>query len=45
VRLADVIRAQAPGRATVLVTHDLDLVAAVADRMISLEQDGALRAA
>jgi energy-coupling factor transport system ATP-binding protein len=44
-RLADVIRADARDRATVLVTHDLDLVAALADRTISLGREGALRAA
>jgi len=44
-RLARLLRTQAPGRATLLVTHDLDLVAAVADRVVSLDPEGALLAA
>ena len=44
-RLARVLREQAPDRATLLVTHDHDLVAAVADRTVSLDPDGVLLAA
>ena len=36
VRLASILRREAPKRATLLVTHDLDLVAAVADRTVEL---------
>jgi energy-coupling factor transport system ATP-binding protein len=35
-RLAALLLRQAPARATVLITHDLDLVAAVADRTVEL---------
>ena len=35
-RLAALLRREAAGRATLLVTHDLDLVAAVADRVVEL---------
>jgi len=35
-RLASLLRREAPKRATLLVTHDLDLVAAVADRTVEL---------
>ena len=35
-RLADLLRNRAPGRATLLITHDHDLAAAVADRVVSL---------
>lgn len=35
-RLAALLRRQADGRATLLITHDLELVAAVADRTIEL---------
>jgi energy-coupling factor transport system ATP-binding protein len=35
-RLAALLRRQAGGRATLLITHDLELVAAVADRVIEL---------
>jgi energy-coupling factor transport system ATP-binding protein len=35
-RLAALLRADAPKRATLLVTHDFDLVAAVADRIVEL---------
>jgi energy-coupling factor transport system ATP-binding protein len=34
--LAALLRAQASGRATLVVTHDLELAAAVADRMVTL---------
>jgi energy-coupling factor transport system ATP-binding protein len=37
-RLAALLRAEAPKRATLLVTHDLDLVAAVADRTVELAE-------
>lgn len=35
-RLATLLRRQAPDRATLLITHDLDLMAAVADRVVRL---------
>jgi energy-coupling factor transporter ATP-binding protein EcfA2 len=35
--LAALLRSQAPQRATLLVTHDLDLAAAVCDRIVRLE--------
>ena len=44
-RLARLLRAQAPDRATLLVTHDHDLVAAVADRVVALDLEGASLAA
>jgi energy-coupling factor transport system ATP-binding protein len=36
-RLAALLRGEAPCRATLLITHDLDLVAAVADRVLTLD--------
>ncbi len=44
-RLAGVLRSQAGRRATLLVTHDLELVEAVADRVVTLEARGELLAA
>ncbi|MDX6514926.1 MAG: energy-coupling factor transport system ATP-binding protein [Gaiellaceae bacterium] len=38
--LAALLRAQAPERATLLVTHDLDLAAAVCDSLLWLSADG-----
>jgi energy-coupling factor transport system ATP-binding protein len=38
-RLASLLRSQAPGRATLLITHDLDLVDAVADRILRLGEE------
>jgi energy-coupling factor transport system ATP-binding protein len=44
-RLANLLRSQAPGRATLLITHDLDLVDAVADRIVRLGEEEADRVA
>jgi energy-coupling factor transport system ATP-binding protein len=44
-RLAALLRRQAAHRATLLVTHDLELVDAVADRVLTLEPAGELLAA
>jgi energy-coupling factor transport system ATP-binding protein len=44
-RLASLLRSQAPGRATLVITHDLDLVNAVADRIVRLGEEEADRVA
>ena len=38
-RLAALLRNRAPGHATLLITHDHDLAAAVADRVVSLAEE------
>jgi energy-coupling factor transport system ATP-binding protein len=44
-RLASLLRSRAPGRATLLITHDLDLARAVAHRIVCLGEEEADRVA
>ncbi len=40
--LSELLRAGAPGRATLLVSHDLAFARSVADRVVSLAEQGVL---